>query len=127
MKLAIVGCRNWGDDPSEVEAFIRARIRKDLEMFRPEEVISGGARGVDTWAVEEAKAMGIPTHVIRPKNPRWEPEGFKERNIAIAKRCTDLLSIRCTSGPCIYTGTEGAKFTANMAQEYGRVVRRILA
>ena len=65
MKVAIVGSRNFADRCA-VELFV-SRLSPD------DEVVSGGARGVDTWAVEYAKSLGLRT-VIFPAN--WNANGL---------------------------------------------------
>ena len=55
-------------------------------------MVSGGAPGIDTLAVEIACAMGIATKVHQPKVQRWA-DGFKPRNIEIARECDKLVRI----------------------------------
>ena len=90
--LAIVGSVNRYFTESE-EAEARAHIRDFLLRTKPNEVISGGAPGVDEWAIDIAKSLGIRTRVFYAAHLRWEPDGFKERNRKIAETCTMLLRI----------------------------------
>lgn len=64
-KIAIVGSRE-GIDRNAVEEFIN-HLDSDHNI-----VISGGAKGVDSWAAERAEARGIETLVIRPN---WKKHG----------------------------------------------------
>lgn len=116
--LAIVGSEHW---PAGGEQKVKAIIRAELEKQRPDLVISGGARGVDTWAVEVAEEMKIPYDFASylPKKRQWVPNGFKERNIAIAKRCTRMLCIR--SG---LATRYGSGWTADHAEKLGKPVDR---
>lgn len=57
-------------------------------------IISGGAKGVDTMAIEIAKSMKFQTKVYKPKKKEWQ--FYKERNLQIAKDCDDL---HCISVP----------------------------
>ena len=70
--LAIVGSTDWsGND----EGFTRARelIERILSEQWPDEVISGGAVGIDKLAVRIAHSMRIPTQEFLPKQRRWAP------------------------------------------------------
>jgi predicted Rossmann fold nucleotide-binding protein DprA/Smf involved in DNA uptake len=64
MKIAIVGSREWVDY-DEVERYVGMLSTSDI-------VISGGARGVDTRAVEFAKRRGLVTIVLLPD---WNTHG----------------------------------------------------
>lgn len=91
--LAIVGSEHW---PAGAELRVKALIREELEKTRPDMVISGGAPGVDTWAVEVAEQMNIPYDYqsYLPEKRQWAPRGFKARNIKIGRACTRMLCIR---------------------------------
>jgi len=54
-----VGSRRRYDRESVVK-LVRS-LDLDLDV-----VVSGGCRGVDTWAAEEAKKLGLPVIVHRP-------------------------------------------------------------
>lgn len=64
-KIAVVGSR-YGINPDAVRKFID-HLDPDLNT-----VISGGARGVDSIAVERAEQRGIPVQVYLPL---WEKYG----------------------------------------------------
>ena len=57
MKLAIVGSRNF-----KYQNFVKIKISEVCEVLgkvhNPLFIISGGAKGVDSWAEEEAKNWG---------------------------------------------------------------------
>ena len=55
-KVAIIGSRNFNNRNS-VYKYVR-NLPKDTE------VVSGGARGVDSWAIEEAQRCGLKTKVF---------------------------------------------------------------
>lgn len=82
-KIAIVGCRpGAGINEDIVREYIRSLSDKDKRI-----IVSGGAEGVDTWAVQEARSLGIRTKVIPPKkdlSPKYAP---LERNTRIAEEC----------------------------------------
>lgn len=117
-KLAIVGSTNifegkqWNLACLLIESFLRT--------LDPEEVISGGARGIDTAAKLVATGMGLSFKEYLPKVMTWEPFGFKERNLIIATECTHLLSIRSEQST-----TYGSGWTADRAEEMGKTVWRV--
>lgn len=127
MRLAIVGSTKFADPFAE--AIARELINRKLFWFRPAVVISGGAEGVDEMAEQIAWLHGYregdgamkPLIIHRPKNRRWQPEGFKERNLRIAEDCTHLLAIRCKRAT-----TYGSGWTADRAEELGKTVWREL-
>lgn len=93
-----------------------------LNIYGPDlNVISGGADGVDTSAREVAWSLGVPFHEYLPENNRWEPNGFKARNIIIAETCDSLLCIRSQKSK-----TYGSGWTADRAERLGKRVFRYL-
>lgn len=117
VRLAIVGSTTFADAWDDE---VREIIGDHLDRLHPVLVISGGALGVDSWAVDEAKALGIPTREYLPEHRRWAPTGFKARNILIATNCTHLLRVYCPHGR-----TYGSGWTADYAERLGRTVTRI--
>lgn len=81
MRVGIVGSRRR-QCSEEVEALV-GTLPADAV------VVSGGCRGVDTWAVEAAKARGLQTEVFspQPKGPgyKWMCRAYTERNKKIAE------------------------------------------
>lgn len=85
MKIAVVGSRGYPDS-EEVMQFV-------LNTFKPEDIlVSGGARGVDSWAQEAATALGCETYVYVPD---WQllgrGAGFA-RNKQIVDECDRLVA-----------------------------------
>lgn len=72
--IAIVGSRQI-ENPMETihnTNFTEEKIRNFLRDILTDEisqVVTGGAKGVDKIAEEEAKALNIPVLVIRPEDP----------------------------------------------------------
>lgn len=118
-RLAIVGSRTFADPDGERRA--RELIRMAIgPLCHGDMVVSGGAKaGVDHWAEEIAAEFGREMRVYLPENPRWEPDGYKARNILVARDCTGLLAIRCARSP-----TYGSGWTADMAEKLGKPVTR---
>lgn len=113
VKLAIVGSTKF-DNP---QAWDKARdlILKAIKNLQPEVIISGGAVGIDSLAASIARELGIPLTEHLPKNPRWKPEGFQERNALIANECTHLLRIVRKN-----SSTYGSGWTHDQAKKLGK-------
>lgn len=117
--LAIVGSvrftdPDWQDKACEI-------IDGAIAEHRPDLIVSGGAEGIDSFAVKIADLYGIPFHEFLPQHRRWAPDGFKARNIRIAEVCTRLLAIRCRASK-----TYGSGWTADQAERLGKPVRRVM-
>lgn len=84
VRVAIVGSRDFSD-PALVE-----RVVADLPADTV--VVSGGARGVDSWAVAAAQRRGLQTEVIRPEGEKYgRSAGFK-RNVLIIERAERVIA-----------------------------------
>lgn len=64
-RLGIVGSRDFSD-----ETLVRAILTGVLKDHHV--VVSGGARGVDTWAAETAREMGLQ---VCEHKPNWDKDG----------------------------------------------------
>ncbi len=117
MRLAVVGSTNVTLSQKSVAATI---IKGFLWEHVPDEFISGGATGIDALAEACADLIGVPKKIYLPENNRWEPDGFKKRNIIIAKECDALLCIRSEQST-----TYGSGWTADRAEEMGKTVWRV--
>jgi hypothetical protein len=69
------------------QAIIRELLRDPTSVM-----VSGGCHlgGVDIWAEEIADELGREKIVCLPKNLRWEPQGYKQRNLEIVYE-SDIL------------------------------------
>jgi|307.fasta_scaffold14015_5 hypothetical protein len=69
----------------------RRRIRRLLKKEGVTEVVSGACHlgGIDIWAVEEARKLGIEVTEYPPEKHSWE--FYRKRNIQIAKRAHKVL------------------------------------
>lgn len=68
-KKAIVGSRDFG----ELNWLAKTSAEKLVEGFDPDDtLVSGGARGVDSWAEAAARARGLAVEVIEPD---WNQHG----------------------------------------------------
>lgn len=109
MKVAVVGSRG-----------LRA---PDLTRFLPDdtdEIISGGAVGVDTDAALYARTHGLPLTVIRPDYPRYGRRAPIMRNLQIIDAADFVLAF--------WDGrSRGTAFVIRRCRERGvplRVLRR---
>ena len=83
MNVGIVGSRRWKS---------RAAVETLVNTLSPNTtVVSGGARGVDSWAAEYARKRGLKVIEFLPDlpsngNPRWEyTKAYHARNRKIAE------------------------------------------
>ena len=114
MKLAIVGSLSKHFSPDE-ELLVRGTIRLFLEQLRPQAIVSGGADGVDTWAEEEARRLGIEPIIFRPAGVGWKY--YKPRNLLIAKEGTHFLRFWSE-----HSRTYGSGWTVDRARLMGKPV-----
>lgn len=85
-KIAIVGNREGWKKTEVFEVLDKNNIKKtDL-------IISGGARGVDSYAQEYAKKIGAPIRIIYPDPNKPSPEKYFERNEKIALLCDKMVA-----------------------------------
>ena len=54
---------------------------------------TGDAVGVDSWVATYARIKKRPLTQFFSKNAQWEPDGYKERNMAIANYCDKIFSL----------------------------------
>ncbi len=120
MILAIVGSvlLDEGEQTLRAEGLIELAIHKTM----PDKIVSGGAAGIDSLAEKLSLWLEIPFQKFLPENKRWEPRGFKARNIQIAEVCTHLLCIRTKQSK-----TYGSGWTADYAESIGKqVIRKMI-
>ena len=104
MKVAIVGSR---DITVNIAPFVPAEAT---------EIISGGARGVDSLAEQYAREHGIPFTLVKPEYKLLGKHAPLARNVEIVKRAELVIAI--------WNGkSKGTKNTIQTAKELGRQVR----
>lgn len=94
MILGIVG--HAADKFSEeTEILVHDAIINRILTLSPEKVVSGGCHlgGVDSWAKFHAEKLGVPFEEFLPKQLRWEPHGYKERNLKIASTSDRVICV----------------------------------
>lgn len=102
MTLGIVGSEEIKFTPKGKEGALLS-IRDLIHEHRPTLIVSGACHlgGIDIWAIEIAKMVGIPVKEYIPHTLAWE--GYKARNILIAQ--SDLVvCITVDKYPPDYTG-----------------------
>jgi hypothetical protein len=118
MKRAIVGSVSLAGNDEAYQI-----INDAFSTWNPDLLISGGAAGIDSMAEEIAEENDVPTNIFLPKTNNWE-NGYKPRNLKIAKACDVLIRIVAHD-----SSTYGSGWTRDRAREMGKhteeyVVRR---
>ena len=112
MKLAIVGSRSLNGHPEALRV-----IRKVLDAYQAHHpvlvIVSGGARGIDRMAADEARRRGLEVIEHLPAGTTWRD--YRERNERIARDCDELVRIADSS-----SRTYGSGWTRDRARELGR-------
>lgn len=84
MKVGIIGSRNSNNFNID-----------SIDEYLPEncdEIISGGAEGIDTYAEEIAKRKNLPFRKILPDYEKYSKRAPLERNLLIAQRSDMVLA-----------------------------------
>jgi hypothetical protein len=106
MKLAVVGSRNWA---------MPIIVSKVLDEIYPAEIVSGGAKGPDSYAEAWALLHLIPVKIFRPD---WSvgKKGAAIRNRKIVEYCDQLIAF--------WDGkSKGTKMTIDMAAHDGKLMK----
>lgn len=117
--LAVVGSTSF-ENP-KWKSLATVAILEAIEEVNPTGIVSGGAEGIDTLGEEVADELWLRKLIHLPRNPQWEPEGYKQRNLWIVRDCHWLLAIRCSKAK-----TYGSGWTADRAEEAGKLVKRVI-
>lgn len=84
MRVAIVGSRDYPDE-NAVREYVRSLPSDTI-------VVSGGARGVDSWAADEAWKQKLAIRIYRAK---WEKHGRRAgflRNLEIVANADRIVA-----------------------------------
>ena len=107
MKLAIVGSRNICD--IDISKYI---------LEKPSEIISGGAKGIDTLAAQYAKRNGIPLTEFLPDYEKYGRAAPIVRNKQIVSSADVVLAL--------WDGkSRGTLSSINYAKKLGKIVNII--
>lgn len=111
--LGIVGAEAKKFTPA-TEALARQTIRSAITAWGATLVVSGHSPlgGIDWWAIEEAKALGVDTREHPAGVHTWDSvagvDGFKDRNLKIARDADVLMCITVMRLPPGFKGMEFA-------------------
>ena len=84
MKLAIIGSRTFQDE---------VLFKKSLVSFKDiTEIVSGGAKGADTWAEVYAKENNIPFTLFKPDWKRYGRGAGIIRNTEIINYADEVIA-----------------------------------
>lgn len=119
MILAIVGTREFGS-PRGL-AYAEILIVHEVMSGGWTSFVTGDAEGIDTMAKRICDETMRVCQVLKPEHCRWEPEGYKARNIRIATIADEMLCIRDPGA-----STYGSGWTANHMDTLGKPVTRVL-
>lgn len=104
MKVAIVGSR---------------QLQVDIGQYVPEgatEIISGGAKGIDSLAEAYARERGLPLRVFLPQTALLGKMAFLARNDQIVDAADIIIAI--------WDGrSSGTRYTISRAQKLGKPVQ----
>jgi hypothetical protein len=117
--LAIVGTRVF----SSPRGLAYAELLISYEVLGEDwtSFVTGDAPGIDAMAKRICDENMKPCQVLAPQSRRWEPDGFKARNIRIATIADEMLCIRDPG-----TGTYGSGWTADHMDSLGKPVTRVV-
>ena len=80
MNIVVIGNRKgWTYE------FVKKKL-KELNVYKSDVIISGGAEGVDTFAQRYAKEIGAEIIIIYPDPDKPSPKRFFDRNKLIVLR-----------------------------------------
>lgn len=105
MKLAIIGSRTC--PPIDIEQFLK---------YIPDTIVSGGAKGADTYAREFAKKKGLNLIEFLPQYDKYGRTAPLVRNKLIVEECDCLIAF--------WDGTSrGTKYTIDYAHQLGKPIK----
>ena len=107
MKLAVVGSRGWTKYTS---VFIA------ITSIFPDEIVSGGAKGVDSMAEQWATLYHVPTKIFLPDWKKYGKRAGAIRNKQIVDYCDKLIAF--------WDGkSRGTLISIEMAQKAGKLLK----
>ena len=124
MKVAIVGT-------SKLTCEEEKRISKSLNEIRSiisfldTEIITGDAKGVDSLVKIYFEKLGYNVKVYEAKEKKWDSEnGFKDRNIRIAKDADYIFSIttHIKNEKCYHCNENHQRTGGCYVLKYGRFI-----
>jgi predicted Rossmann fold nucleotide-binding protein DprA/Smf involved in DNA uptake len=114
MKVAIVGNR-IGWECNNVLAYIYEKLKNMGFDYDCDEIVSGGAVGVDSFAQEFARLYGIKMVIMYPTGAMPSPEKYHDRNRRIVNYSDAVIAFQNKN-------SGGTQFTINYAKKKGKTV-----
>lgn len=109
-RVAIVGSRDW-PHPKTVEGFVLGLV--EIDGRGAFEVVTGGARGVDTIAEETARGEGVSVKVLPADWDKWGKHAGYLRNREIIAYADSVVAF--------WDGkSKGTKHSIDLALQYGK-------
>lgn len=112
MRVAIVGSRTFTD-----ERMVRQIVARLQERHEELTIVSGGARGVDTFAAQAAMDRGVRVQVFPAEWDRYGKRAGYLRNVTIVENA-DMVIALFAPGP----RSKGTSHTVNIAREQHKTV-----
>jgi uncharacterized phage-like protein YoqJ len=115
MRLGVVGSRDFPN-----RFLVEETVRRIAQRFPKAVLVSGGARGVDTWAAEAGRACGLQ---VIEHSPDYDTHGKGaplERNTTIVEDSDALLAFWDQR-------SRGTLDTLRKAKERGKNIRIVLS
>lgn len=114
MRVAIVGSREY-PNREDVDKAVLYDLTEYPYTLEDITVVSGGARGVDTWAEEEARRLGFKVLIFPADWDRHGKAAGMIRNREIVNNCDRVIAF--------WDGaSRGTRATINMALDAGKSV-----
>jgi ribonuclease HI len=118
VRLAVVGSRGIADDAViavQIDAWRSAHVKAD----QPFELVSGGARGVDSGAAAYASAHELTIHELKPDWATYGRGAGLRRNHDIIRQATHVLAI--------WDGeSRGTQHSMSLAKKQGKPLTTII-
>ena len=113
VKVAIVGSRTFNSYDEVVAVMSTFISSNDVTVT---EIVSGGAKGADTYAMDFARRHGLKLIVFFPDYKKYDKQAPLIRNKLIVEECDCLLAF--------WDGqSRGTKFTLDYAIEKGKPIK----
>jgi hypothetical protein len=105
-KLAVVGSRTWKD---------WLTVRREINKLKPDEIVSGGAQGVDRMAKDVADRDNFCYIEFLPNWNKYGKRAGAVRNKQIVDYCDKLIAF--------WDGkSKGTKISIDMAEKAGKLL-----
>lgn len=111
MKVAVVGNR-IGWECENVLAYIYGKLKEMGFDYDCDEIVSGGAVGVDSFAQEFARLYGVKLVIMYPTGDMPSPEKYHDRNRRIVDYSNAVIAFQNKE-------SGGTQFTINYAKKRG--------